>query len=75
VREGGGARFEVFTAMKIEFVVFWVVAPEDGGSMVLRNTGIQPPHYMVKNLVEEESRQPVINHDMKCVLPRVTHIH
>jgi len=31
-------------------VVFWVVAScnvvvEDGGSTVLRNNGIQPPHY------------------------------
>jgi len=33
-------------------VFFWVVAPcsfnpEDGGSMVLWNVGIQPPHYTV----------------------------
>jgi hypothetical protein len=28
-----------------EFVVFWVVAPEDGVNTVLQNVGIQLPHY------------------------------
>jgi hypothetical protein len=49
------ARFDVFTAVRIKFEVFWIVAPcsvmvgehraEDGGKMVLRNVGILPQHY------------------------------
>jgi hypothetical protein len=35
------ARFEIFTAVGIEFVVFWVCCPEDGGSTVLRNVDIK----------------------------------
>jgi len=35
---------EVFTAMKIQVVVFWVVTPR---SKVLRKAGILPHHYMV----------------------------
>jgi hypothetical protein len=44
--------FEVFMAVKMEIVVIWVLlraasifTPEDGGSRVVRNVGIQPPHY------------------------------
>jgi hypothetical protein len=43
--------FPVFTAVKIEVEVFWVVTPcssndpEDGGSKVLRNVDILPQHY------------------------------
>jgi hypothetical protein len=52
-----GAIFEVFKAMKTEVMVLWVVAPysahhtlqpEDGGIMLLQNTGIKPSHYMAQ---------------------------
>jgi len=35
--------------MKFQVMVFWVVTlhSENGGSMVLRNIGILPHHYMV----------------------------
>lgn len=36
-------RFEVFTVVKIEFMVFWVVLC----NMVV-NIGVQPPYYMVQ---------------------------
>jgi hypothetical protein len=49
------AKFEVFTAVKTQVEVFWVVTlcsvsiftlqREDGGSMVLRNVDILPHHY------------------------------
>jgi hypothetical protein len=49
------AILEIFIAMKIRVVFFWVMAPcsdvvgyahpEDGGGMALRNVGIPPPHY------------------------------
>jgi hypothetical protein len=36
-KEQKGERFDVFTMVKIYFMVFWVVVPysKDGGSMVL----------------------------------------
>lgn len=42
-------RLEVFTATKIQVAVFWVVTPENGGSMVLQNVGILPYYYTVHN--------------------------
>jgi hypothetical protein len=53
------AKFEVFTAVRFQVMVFWVVTPcidvlrylhlhgEDGGSMVFQSTGLLPHHYMV----------------------------
>jgi len=31
--------------VKFQVEVLWIVTPEDGGSMVLRNDGILPQHY------------------------------
>jgi len=42
------ANFEVFTALKIQVEVFWVLTPrnasEDGGDKVLRSDGILLQH-------------------------------
>jgi len=35
-------------AVKIKVMVFWVAASEGRGSIILRNTSIQPPHYMAQ---------------------------
>jgi hypothetical protein len=57
------ARFEIFTAVKIQFEVFWVVTPfhrsmlppsslhpEDGGSKFIRNVGILLKFYTASEL-------------------------
>jgi hypothetical protein len=56
----------VFMAVKTEFMILWVSAPcsvvvvsifnpADRSSMVVQNTGIQPPHYMA-----QQPRKPCI---------------
>jgi hypothetical protein len=32
--------------VKIDFVVFRVFNPKEGGNMILQTFGIQPPHYI-----------------------------
>jgi hypothetical protein len=42
------ASFEVFTAVTIQFMVFW---EEDGGSTVLLNDGVQPPRHTARVII------------------------
>jgi len=62
------ARFHVYTAVKVQVIVFWAVASQCGGwtpkfrwtvlergSTVLRNVGVLPHHYTVSSL--EDSKQ------------------
>jgi hypothetical protein len=61
--------FEVFTTVKIIFIVFWVIAPwaEDEGNTVLKNAGVQPPHYMA-----QQPRKPRILSHTNIVVTSTT---